>query len=201
MLLEKRMATHFSIIVWRIPWTEEPVRLLSMGSKSRWLNLVTGTFTFTFIDVIAFRWDNCEVTGQCPELNKWGGGQSAMCSHPESGDLSKPGTVKILSLWPSASLFVKWGFGLEGLLRALLAGRCWFINFCDHPLPMLSCWLSPVKVQYPPLQNLPSYCSPTLSFCAVLSHHHHPLSLQLKFFAVSFWCLLSGIFLLWTFAS
>ena len=166
-VLEKRMVTHFSIIVWRIPWIEEPVGLLSMGSKRVRHNLVTDTFTFTFIDVIAFRWDNCEVTRQCPELNKWGGGQSAMCSHSESGDLSKPGTVKVLSLWPSASLFVKWGFVLEGLLRALLAGRCWFINICGHPLPMLTCWLSPVKVQYPPLQNLPSYCSPSLSFCAV----------------------------------
>ena len=25
--LEKRMATHSSTLVWRIPWTEEPVRL------------------------------------------------------------------------------------------------------------------------------------------------------------------------------
>ena len=30
--LEKVMATHFSILVWRIPWTEEPGRLQSMGS-------------------------------------------------------------------------------------------------------------------------------------------------------------------------
>ena len=27
------MATHSSILVWRIPWTEEPGRLQSMGSK------------------------------------------------------------------------------------------------------------------------------------------------------------------------
>ena len=26
--LEKGMATHFSILAWRIPWTEEPGRLL-----------------------------------------------------------------------------------------------------------------------------------------------------------------------------
>ena len=26
-------ATHFSIFVWRIPWTEEPGRLQSMGSQ------------------------------------------------------------------------------------------------------------------------------------------------------------------------
>ena len=30
--LEKGMATHSSILAWRIPWTEEPGRLLSMGS-------------------------------------------------------------------------------------------------------------------------------------------------------------------------
>ena len=32
--LEKGMATHSSILVWRIPWTEEPDRLQSMGSQS-----------------------------------------------------------------------------------------------------------------------------------------------------------------------
>ena len=30
--LEKEMATHSSILAWRIPWTEEPGGLLSMGS-------------------------------------------------------------------------------------------------------------------------------------------------------------------------
>ena len=29
--LEKGRATHFSILAWRIPWTEEPGRLQSMG--------------------------------------------------------------------------------------------------------------------------------------------------------------------------
>ena len=29
--LEKKMATHSSILAWRIPWTEEPGRLQSMG--------------------------------------------------------------------------------------------------------------------------------------------------------------------------
>ena len=31
--LEKEMATHFNILAWRIPWTEEPDRLQSMGSQ------------------------------------------------------------------------------------------------------------------------------------------------------------------------
>ena len=29
--LEKEMATHSSILAWRIPWTEEPVRQQSVG--------------------------------------------------------------------------------------------------------------------------------------------------------------------------
>ena len=31
--LEKGMATRSSILAWRIPWTEKPGRLLSMGSQ------------------------------------------------------------------------------------------------------------------------------------------------------------------------
>ena len=31
--LEEGMATYSSILVWRIPWTEEPGRLQSMGSQ------------------------------------------------------------------------------------------------------------------------------------------------------------------------
>ena len=33
--LEKEMATHSSILAWRIPWTEKPGRPWSMGSQSR----------------------------------------------------------------------------------------------------------------------------------------------------------------------
>ena len=32
--LEKEMATHSCILAWRIPWTEEPGGLQSMGSQS-----------------------------------------------------------------------------------------------------------------------------------------------------------------------
>ena len=31
--LEKRIATHSSILAWRIPWTEKPGRLQSMESQ------------------------------------------------------------------------------------------------------------------------------------------------------------------------
>ena len=48
-LLEKEMATHSSILAWRIPWTVEPDRLQSMGSQragqSLYMWLVTEQLT------------------------------------------------------------------------------------------------------------------------------------------------------------
>ena len=32
-LLEKEMATHSTILAWKVPWTEKPGRLQSMGSQ------------------------------------------------------------------------------------------------------------------------------------------------------------------------
>ena len=42
--LEKEMATHSSTLAWKIPWTEKPGRLQSMGSQSR---TRLSDFTFT----------------------------------------------------------------------------------------------------------------------------------------------------------
>ena len=41
--LEKEMAAYFSILVWRIPWTEEPGRLQSRGSQRIWHDWATNT--------------------------------------------------------------------------------------------------------------------------------------------------------------
>ena len=38
--LEKGMAVHSSVLAWKIPWTEEPGGLQSMGSQS-WTRLTT----------------------------------------------------------------------------------------------------------------------------------------------------------------
>ena len=37
--LEEEMATHSSILVWEIPWTEEPGVLQSMWSQKSWTQL------------------------------------------------------------------------------------------------------------------------------------------------------------------
>ena len=39
--LEKEMATHSNILAWRIPWTEEPGRLQSVGSQRVGYDCVT----------------------------------------------------------------------------------------------------------------------------------------------------------------
>ena len=49
--LEEGMATHSSILVWRIPWTEEPSSLQSMGLQKvgdNWSNLAY-TYTHTYL--------------------------------------------------------------------------------------------------------------------------------------------------------
>ena len=43
--LEKGMATHSSFLAWRIPWTEEPGGLQSMGSKRVRHDRATNTFS------------------------------------------------------------------------------------------------------------------------------------------------------------
>ena len=47
-LLEKKMATHFSILAWEIPWTEEPGRLQSMGSQGSDMTLRLNSYNYVF---------------------------------------------------------------------------------------------------------------------------------------------------------
>ena len=46
--LEEEMATHSSILAWRIPWTEEPGRLRVHGVAKSRTQLSDFTFTFSF---------------------------------------------------------------------------------------------------------------------------------------------------------
>ena len=47
-LLEKVMATHSTTLAWKIPWTEEPGMLQSMGSRRVGYLLRDFIFTFHF---------------------------------------------------------------------------------------------------------------------------------------------------------
>jgi len=48
--LEKGMASHSSILAWRIPWTEEPDGLQSMGLQRVGHDRATNTSTSTSMD-------------------------------------------------------------------------------------------------------------------------------------------------------
>ena len=47
--MEKAMATHSSTLAWKIPWTEEPGRLQSMGSLRVGHDCATSLSLFTFM--------------------------------------------------------------------------------------------------------------------------------------------------------
>ena len=48
--LEKAMAPYSSTLAWKIPWTEEPGRLQSMGSLRVGHNSMTSLSLFTFMN-------------------------------------------------------------------------------------------------------------------------------------------------------
>ena len=56
--LEKEMASHSSILAWRVPWTEEPGGLQSMGlqesdmTERLTLSTFTGLSSLSFLDII-----------------------------------------------------------------------------------------------------------------------------------------------------
>ena len=60
--LEKEMATHSSILAWKIPWTEEPGGLQSLGLQRVGHDRVTSAFIFTFIILLQYSQVACILT-------------------------------------------------------------------------------------------------------------------------------------------
>ena len=63
-LLEEGMATHSSVLAWRIPWTEEPGRQQSMGSQRAghdWSSLACtyASRIRSFLPFLSFSWPTC----------------------------------------------------------------------------------------------------------------------------------------------
>ena len=50
------MATHSSILAWRIPWTEEPGGLQSMGSKESNMTEATEHIAYAEAVMMGFGW-------------------------------------------------------------------------------------------------------------------------------------------------
>ena len=84
-LLEKEMATHSSVLAWRIPWTEEPGRLQSIGLQRVGHNWATNTFHFwslltKYQQLLSYFNSNCD-NQKCFQ---------ALLSVPWGGKLSLP---------------------------------------------------------------------------------------------------------------
>ena len=52
--MEKEVATHSSILAWKIPWMEEPGWLLSMGSQRVGHNRVTSLILYLEIAQVSY---------------------------------------------------------------------------------------------------------------------------------------------------
>ena len=70
---EKGMATHSSILAWRIPWTEEPGGPRSMESQRVSNDRAANTLTFHFSVVI---WRQLHLRVSCPYKRQKGRGKS-----------------------------------------------------------------------------------------------------------------------------
>ena len=72
---EKAMASHSTTLAWKIPWTEEPGRLQSMGSRRVRHDWATSLSLFTFMQemathssVLAWRIPGMEEPGGLPSI-------------------------------------------------------------------------------------------------------------------------------------
>ena len=94
------MATHSNNLAWRIPWTEEPGRLQSMGSQRVRHDSAADTFTFNTVTSAPF-------------------GSSIRCFFLS---LSQPSTP--LSVLSKADHTLTWDMGTSSVMaRGMLGGR------------------------------------------------------------------------------
>ena len=94
--LEKEMATHCSILAWRIPWTEEPGRLQSTGSQRVGHNWATNTQSLR--NVLHFK---------CRKLR---GIWASMLVHQDHQDHQEPSFFLSFHLATMKLLYPKSGF-------------------------------------------------------------------------------------------
>ena len=86
--LEKGMATHSSILAWRIPWTEEPGRLQFKELQRVRHNWVTNTFTSFDVKGEQSTFTVSEFKEEWDRKYKWRNQVTTTAKH-ESGQVSK----------------------------------------------------------------------------------------------------------------
>ena len=133
--LEKGMTTHSSILAWRIPQTEQPGRLQSMGSQSPW-----GRFILSY-HIHRIRKHICFVcTGPSIQHGVWHSGRSLKVSWMN-------GSPTRIPLLPKRRSPVDFGEGSQwtraGFLSRTLACRAvmWTVQqYLPKTLPQANSW-------------------------------------------------------------
>ena len=123
--LEKEMATHSSILAWKILWMEEPDRIQSMGSQSQtWLS-----------DFTLFTYQMFILTEIWKERKRWACSTSEGVQF-EQGDLCLPTILYIQQTCVGPS----WVFGT--VLRPITKFFPWIV----HHFQRCHCWLQIAKI-------------------------------------------------------
>ena len=126
-LLEKEMATHSSILAWKIPWMEEPGRLQSMGSQR------VGHDWATSLHLTSLEIDSVGLTLWDPKD----------CSPPDS---SVHGILQERILeWVAFSFSRGSSQSRDRTQVSLIAGRCFTLWATRAWFFCLFCWLPMLK--------------------------------------------------------
>ena len=131
--LEEVMATHSSILAWRIPWTEEPGRLQFMGLQRvghDWSDLAHMYKGRIFIQSSTFK--NPLLQNWFPRL--WDGLTFLPCIWPWKYPFTGNSEV-LINFWVSQDTLEWKRQKKEGLLRVELSSG---IGKCFYPLPHTS---------------------------------------------------------------
>ena len=100
---EKAMAPHSSTLAWKIPWTEEPGRLQSMGSLRVGHNWATSLSLFTFMHWRR-KWQPTPVflPGESQDGGAWWAAVYGVAqSQTRLKWLSSSSSIPVISKWPA----------------------------------------------------------------------------------------------------
>ena len=126
--LEKEMETHSSILAWKIPWTEEPGRLQSIGSqrvRQDWSDLACTHSIFTF--------QGGAVVKNLP------------ASAGDSDSIPGPGKIPWSRIWQPTLVFLPGEFYGQRTLTGCSpwgsqrVGHSWVTEHSEHPPPQPVC--------------------------------------------------------------
>ena len=139
--LEKGMSTHSSILAWRIPWTEEPGRLQSMGSQRVGHNWATNTFHHERNYHIIHRW--LPQVSSSPKLKLLATAllhdfSRTKVPWAEIRPRPRQRKLEILATRPHSMCWVTWPHAKNA--RMVMFGSLLFYSFCLLLISLLPCF-------------------------------------------------------------